>query len=321
MKHFYLLTFLAVFACTASFAQDSIKVNIPIGVWDIGASWDKMRAPANGDVIVVPPSTKLKVLNDVNLSNVHLRVYGEVTLLNATTTINLDSQSDIVVYDGGTIDKTMANQKIKIGGVNVVGGSSATTITGPATATASAASFQPFLLPVKFVGFSVAHDDNGVLIQWSTSEEHDARTFEVERSLDGSTWNTISTVKAAGNSATLTNYSYTDKTAFSKAYYRIKQVDVDGKFVYTSVKSITANANSITEVQVASTQGKVVLQFSRPVKNGVSVRLVSLSGMVVNEQRVEQAVGQVILNTIIRGNYIVSVSNGQDVKVARQVIL
>jgi hypothetical protein len=253
---------------------------------------------------------------------VHLRVYGEVTLLNATTTINLDSQSDIVVYDGGTIDKTMANQKIKIGGINVLGGSSVTaTITGPATATASTASFQPFILPVKFVGFSVTHGNNGVLIQWSTSEEHDAKTFEVERSLDGNTWNTISTVKAAGNSSSLTNYSYTDKTTFSKAYYRIKQVDVDGKFVYTAVKSITADANSIAEVKVASAQGKVVLQFSRPVKNGVSVRMVSLSGMVVNEQKVTQAVGQVILNTNMKGNYIVSVSNGQDIKVARQVVL
>jgi hypothetical protein len=321
MKQFYLLTFLTVFACAASFAQDSIKVNLPIGVWDVGLSWDKIRVPANGDVIVVPPSTKLKVINDVNLSNVHLRVYGEVTLMNATTTINLDSHSDIVVYDGGSIDKTMANQKIKIGGVNIIGGNSTTTITGPATATASAAAFLPFLLPVKFVGFSVAHGNNGVLIQWSTSEEHDARTFEVERSLDGNTWSTISTLKAAGNTSTLTNYSFTDKTTFSKAYYRIKQVDVDGKFVYTAVKSITADANSIAEVKVASAQSKVVLQFSHPVKNGVSVRLVSLNGAVVNEQRVEQAVGQVILNTTIKGNYIVSVSNGQDVNVARQVVL
>jgi hypothetical protein len=98
-------------------------------------------------------------------------------------------------------------------------------------------------------------------------------------------------------------------------------VDVDGKFVYTAVKSITADANSIAEVKVASAQGKVVLQFSRPVKNGVSVRMVSLSGMVVNEQKVTQAVGQVILNTNMKGNYIVSVSNGQDIKVARQVVL
>ena len=319
MKQFYLLI-LAVLTFTASFSQTSNQFDISYGYWSTGIGWSQNHAPANGEVVVVPANTKVLIISDLSLSDAHLRIYGTVTLVGITTTIDLDSKSDIVVYDGGKIEKTNSNEKVRIDGFNVFPGLPGF-LAGPLTATASTAGFQAFLLPVKFVGFSVAHTSNGILVQWSTSEEHNASSFEVERSLDGSTWTSITSLKAAGNSSALTNYSFTDRTNTNKvAYYRIKQVDNDGKFVYTAVKSIRTD-DKTAEVKIASVSSKVVLQFPQQIRNGVSVRIVSLAGNVIQEQRVEQAVGQVILSTTIKGNYIVSVSNGRDLNIARQVLL
>ena len=176
------------------------------------------------------------------------------------------------------------------------------------------------ILPVKFIGFNLACKGSEVLVQWSTSEEMNAFRYELERSLDATNWNTISFIAALGNSATINNYSYTDRGAGSKtAYYRIKQVDRDGKYVYTAVRSIKANAGN-ADIQIGAAQKMLVLQFPQQV-NSVSIRVVSLNGQVVKEQRMAQAVGQVVLNTGMKGNYVVSVTNGSDVNVARQVIL
>ncbi len=127
-------------------------------------------------------------------------------------------------------------------------------------------------------------------------------------------------ISAVGNSATVNNYSYTDRGTGSKTvYYRIKQVDRDGKSVYTAVRAIKTNAGN-ADIQIGAAQKMLVLQFPQQV-NSVSIRVVSLNGQVVKEQRMAQAVGQVVLNTGMKGNYVVSVTNGSDVNVARQVVL
>lgn len=319
MKSFYLL-FIAVFTCAVSFAQSSISLKVSNGPWSTDTSWNKGRTPSDGDEVVVPANSTVVISKKLVLKNVHVRVFGTVSL-DGNTTVDLDNQSDIVIYDGGKIEKTDPNGKIKINGSNIFPGNSSS-IAGPVTATAVSAGFANFILPVRFVGFSVAQGNNGNLIQWSTSEEHNSGSFEVERSLDGATWNTVSTVNAAGNSSALTNYSYTDKASAGQVvYYRVKQVDLDGNYVYTAIKCIKGITTGLADVKVASAQNKVVLQFSQPIKGGVSVRLVSLNGTVVSEQKLDHAIGQVVLNTSVKGHFVVSVSNGQDISVARQVIL
>jgi len=319
MKHSYSLV-IALITFSFSFAAPKIQLANSYGIWAYSQSWDLSRVPANGDTIVIPTNSTLVVTNDVALNNVHVRVYGKLALINNNSQINFDSQSDIVVFASGRIEGDQASQKIRIGGNTVYQGNKAA-ITGPSMASVASVGFQSGVLPVKFLGFNVARKANDVLIQWSTSEEVNAYKYELERSFDAANWNTISYITAAGNSNNVNNYSYTDKGVGSKtAYYRVKQVDRDGKYSYTSVRSIKIDGSN-AEIKLASMQNRLVLQFPQEIKNGVSVRLVSLNGQVVKEQRIEQAFGQVILNTNIKGNYVVSVSNGQDVNIARQMML
>ena len=105
-------------------------------------------------------------------------------------------------------------------------------IVGPVYASVATAgtfiSIPMTILPVKFVGFSVARQNNDVLVQWSTAEEVAAANYEVERSFDGTTWSKVGTLAAKGNATSLTNYSFTDRNLSSQtAYYRVKQLDID----------------------------------------------------------------------------------------------
>ncbi|MFZ4058838.1 MAG: T9SS type A sorting domain-containing protein, partial [Ferruginibacter sp.] len=78
-------------------------------------------------------------------------------------------------------------------------------------------------------------------VNWATSMELNSARFEVERSIDGRNFRTIATVAAAGNASSTVQYAINDDvTGINEAlvYYRLKQIDLDGKTVVSKVVSI-----------------------------------------------------------------------------------
>lgn len=89
-------------------------------------------------------------------------------------------------------------------------------------------------LPVLFTKFEAGCTNNGAMVSWSTASEFNSNYFELQRSLDGNDWTAVTTVAAAGNSSTAHTYQLPDFNG-GKAFYRIKQVDMDGRAIYTSI--------------------------------------------------------------------------------------
>ena len=98
-------------------------------------------------------------------------------------------------------------------------------------------------LPVTWLSFSgKKQPDNSVLLEWDVTRQLNIRTFNVERSTDGTVFNSVGDVTAdggAGFSGDAESYSYSDRTAPSgKVYYRIKEQDKDGQISYSNTLSI-----------------------------------------------------------------------------------
>ncbi|MDP4212563.1 MAG: discoidin domain-containing protein [Bacteroidota bacterium] len=95
-------------------------------------------------------------------------------------------------------------------------------------------------LPVQLLNFTAVNVQNQYIsLTWQTATEENNDHFDVERSTDGITFTKIATVKAVGNSSTLQSYSAADNDpAPGMDFYRLKQVDSDGHFVYSSVDSV-----------------------------------------------------------------------------------
>jgi hypothetical protein len=101
-------------------------------------------------------------------------------------------------------------------------------------------------LPVELLMFSAAKSDDGVNLNWSTASEKNNDYFEVQRSSDGYTFSTISKINGAGNSNTYLHYHTMDRKPISGLnYYRLKQVDYDGSFQYSAVRSVNIDLKSI----------------------------------------------------------------------------
>ena len=141
-----------------------------------------------------------------------------------------------------------SNQNLGFGSQNIYIGMAVSSLNGTTT---SAASFDNLTesstpLPIQLLNFSATNEhDEFVSLKWQTGMEENNDHFEIERSTDGTGFDKIVTVKAVGNSSTLQSYSATDnKPANGLNFYRLKQVDLDGRFTYSTVKSIRFGAGA-----------------------------------------------------------------------------
>jgi len=94
-------------------------------------------------------------------------------------------------------------------------------------------------LPVKLTSFTVSLVRETAELQWKTASEVNNAGFEIERSEDTNKWENIGFVSGAGTTLATKEYTYTDpKPLVGKSYYRLKQLDTDGKFSYSFILSI-----------------------------------------------------------------------------------
>ncbi|MBH8560605.1 T9SS type A sorting domain-containing protein [Hymenobacter sp. BT442] len=108
-------------------------------------------------------------------------------------------------------------------------------------------------LPVELSAFTATlAGPAAVRLAWATASEKNSQAFEIERSLDGQSFGRIGTVPAAGSSSSARRYEQLDTQvlnalgSLSKAgagqaslYYRLKQLDTDGTFSYSPVRSVS----------------------------------------------------------------------------------
>lgn len=94
-------------------------------------------------------------------------------------------------------------------------------------------------LPVTLLSFRAAKLNNYVDINWSTSSEINNDYFTIERSSNGEDFETIGTVKGAGNSNAFLDYYFNDEQPLKGvSYYRLKQTDFDGKYSHSDIAPI-----------------------------------------------------------------------------------
>lgn len=282
-----IFTFLLVLLAAATAQAGVITLVVNNGNWSATSSWDLNRKPQSGDTIVIPASLTALFNTDESLNNVVIKINGTLNM-NGGKKLNLNTASVIKVFAGATIMGAGSADQIRIGTTHVFNGSDPDVV-GPMYAdNTTGAGFAPMsVMPVVFVNFYVSKENNDIKISWSTASEINNDHFEVERSIDGINFISIATIKAVGNSSTITNYSFVDKKMNSAtAFYRIKQVDINGSTTYTAIASIKNNQAGATEIFAANRN--VTVRFNTP-QSSASINVYSINGQVVLHQTFSQA--------------------------------
>jgi dienelactone hydrolase len=102
-------------------------------------------------------------------------------------------------------------------------------------------------LPVELMSFAANKSRDGVALTWETGLERNACCFEIEHSTDGLTFKTIGTVTAKGDTDKGDKYQFEDtNTAAGVHYYRLKPLDRDGEFTYSTIVQVQWSDDSFS---------------------------------------------------------------------------
>lgn len=170
-------------------------------------------------------------------------------------------------------------------------------------------------LAVKINAFKGNLLDGKAFLNWSTSTETNNHGFEIERSYNGKDFETIGFVKGAGNSNKLNNYQFVDENVNANlAYYRLKQIDFDGKFEY--IETITLQSDEmIIEVTPNPFAEEININAAQENEN-IIASVVDMNGTIIMNAS-SQGKLRIDTRNMAQGVYFVRVNNGEKVIVKR----
>ena len=179
-------------------------------------------------------------------------------------------------------------------------------------------------LPVRFIGFNAVRNKDKALLNWSVAEESSITDrYEVLRSTNGVDFTSIATIKSFNNGRSSNSYSFTQESLSSiltkgVIYFRIKQIDKDGKFVYTDIKNIRLSTKGIfAGVYPNPIKQSTTLTFDLVENSRVIYSLTDAAGKIMETYQVQGFKGSNIktlnLGKYAAGAYTLKVQAGDDV--------
>ncbi len=154
-------------------------------------------------------------------------------------------------------------------------------------------------LPVTLTSFNAKNIDNKLTeLNWSTEIEENCKSFEIERSKDGRSFEKIGTVLAQGDSNNPTDYRFEDNiTVYHPLYYyRLKMVDLDGEFTYSNISVIRFSTQDEFAIQNLypnpTKSGEVWLTVTAAKELPSTISLFDNIGRRVNSQKTTLSAGQ-----------------------------
>jgi hypothetical protein len=146
--------------------------------------------------------------------------------------------------------------------------------------------------PVKWESVTATGVSGKVNVEWTVSNEQRLKHYEVERSNDGSNWTRIATVQPSVGATGRKQYRYTDEQPVNGMnHYRVKQLDLDGKFTYSAVKTVEINKQSnALKVYPNPFSDNIDLYVSGVNGRKLDISIVAASGAVLRKESREAGI-------------------------------
>lgn len=168
-------------------------------------------------------------------------------------------------------------------------------------------------LPVELIDFSAKEINQKVHLNWQTASETDNHGFEIERSADGKSWESIGFIKGAGNTVVEKHYHFIDRQPiYPKSYFRSRQIDFNGDYSFSETISVKMKDLSL---------GFNV--FPNPVVNELQVdlpghletyelQILSMGGRVLKQiPEVNNGFHKIEVEDLPSGTYLIQATSGQ----------
>jgi hypothetical protein len=202
------------------------------------------------------------------------------------------------------------------------GGSGGVAVGSPSQGGLGMSASGSIALPVTWKEVKATAKEEGNLIQWTTSSEKNTKSFVVEYSYDAKDFFAASKdILAAGNSATEKLYAFNHGEEYGEmVYYRIKQIDLDGKIDYSKVVYIKRTSKlpefRVSMYPVPLNIEELTLQIQTIQKTALTISISDLLGREVYQETLNPSgyttSHKMNLSQLQQGTYNVSISNGHN---------
>jgi hypothetical protein len=176
-------------------------------------------------------------------------------------------------------------------------------------------------LPVELISFDGVCENGMVNLKWSTATETNNDFFSLEKSIDGISYSFLGTIDGAGNSVQTLNYSFNDDNPKEGiSYYRLKQTDLDGKYKYSDVISVSCN----------QIRPENIIVYPNPASNNVTIELpgndqtfpleiINARGQIIYSGTITNKIN-LPTNELISGIYFIKITTEYDVLTNKIII-
>jgi len=184
------------------------------------------------------------------------------------------------------------------------------------------------IVPVTLTSFEGVNNGENTVIKWTTANEKDNDYFILEKSHDRINWIKSSEIKAVGNSNTTNHYSWVDNANFAGlCYYRLTQVDLDGKMEIFNIISVKkSKTTSLNEIIIYPNPSSdhFSLEYFAENEDEFTIMIESDNGQEVYHQSHVIVQGENIFHIssadFADGLYFVVIENTQGLKVTKKII-
>ena len=165
------------------------------------------------------------------------------------------------------------------------------------------------IIPVRLLDFNATVENNQVKLKWNTASENNSKQFDIERSRDGKHFARISTVNAKGTSNTIAHYNDVDVSPFrGTSYYRLKQIDINGGFIYSPIERVNLYAKGIEVYPNPVTGSEININFLEETKGTLEVKVFDVNGKLRMTRRSSVNNNNMVLrHNLTPGIYIVKI--------------
>jgi hypothetical protein len=175
----------------------------------------------------------------------------------------------------------------------------------PQTNFTSLTAAQANALPVTLVDFQLRRAENTTSLYWRTSEERNSDYFEIQQSQDAHEWNVLGRLNAVKESTSKKEYYFDDAARrYGTQYYRLKMVDTDGTYAFSSVRLVQLTSAGLISAYPNPIVDKLLIGSDEAL---VSVKMTDLTGRSFLELSKPKAGQELSLKNYPAGTYLVMV--------------
>jgi hypothetical protein len=181
-------------------------------------------------------------------------------------------------------------------------------------------------LPVKLISFTADKKEKNIELIWSLASAINNDYFIVEHSSDGETFTALEKINGVGNTSAIKTMEAIDHSPFAGMnYYRLKMVDYDASFEYSTVAAINMEVNIFTLPFNYLKEGEnLLVNYSVEESAHYTVTVYGMEGQLKYAQEIILSSGQgqlVLPSDLSNGIYLLVINKNNAIVLSRRFLI